>query len=119
MKFEKMSLAELGEFWMKDWEKESPKLEDPNNMRNWDNAVENVKSSASELEMLQFLHMLKEEYDVETVWNVREHLNLQFTEILQERLDQIEKSVKLLLKEHENEQANITIGQLNRLKGGI
>ncbi len=31
----------------------------------------------------------------------------------------IEKSVKVLLKENENKPANITIGQLNRLKGGL
>jgi len=31
----------------------------------------------------------------------------------------IEKSVKVLLKENENTPANITIGQLNRLKGGL
>ncbi len=31
----------------------------------------------------------------------------------------IEKSVKVLLKENENQPANITIGQLNRLKGGL
>ena len=41
-----------------------------------------------------------------------------FSEIF-DSLRVIEKSVKILLKEHENTSANITIGQLNRLKGGL
>ena len=41
-----------------------------------------------------------------------------FSEIF-DNMRAIEKSVKVLLKENENKPANITIGQLNRLKGGI
>ena len=41
-----------------------------------------------------------------------------FSEIF-DNLRVIEKSVKILLKENENKPANITIGQLNRLKGGL
>jgi hypothetical protein len=119
MDFRKMNLIELGEFWLKDWEKDSPKLEDPNNMRNWENAVEAAKRAASELELLELLHMFKEEDYIETIWNIKKHLTLRFTEMLEEKVRQIEKSVQVLLKEHDLEQANITIGQLNRLKGGI
>lgn len=36
-----------------------------------------------------------------------------------ERFETIERSLKVLLKEHENEPAKITIGALNRLKGGL
>lgn len=36
-----------------------------------------------------------------------------------EKIAAIEKTVIVLLKEKENEPANITVGQLNRLKGGI
>ena len=41
-----------------------------------------------------------------------------FSEIF-DSLRTIEKSVKILLKENEDTPANITIGQLNRLKGGL
>jgi len=41
-----------------------------------------------------------------------------FSEIF-DALRTIETSLKVLLKENENQPANITIGQLNRLKGGI
>jgi len=41
-----------------------------------------------------------------------------FSQIFED-LRAIEKSVKVLLKESENQPANITVGQLNRLKGGI
>ncbi|MHC4547113.1 MAG: hypothetical protein ACYSYL_21815 [Planctomycetota bacterium] len=111
MDFRKMNLIELGEFWLKDWEKDSPKLEDP--------TVEAAKRAASELELLELLHMFKEEDYIETIWNIKKHLTLRFTEMLEEKVRQIEKSVQVLLKEHDLEQANITIGQLNRLKGGI
>lgn len=119
MNFEKMNLLELGEFWKKDWESESPKLENPNTMRMWDNAVEFKKRTASELELLQFLHVVKDEEYIETVSNVRHHFFLVICESLQEQVEIIEKSVQMLLKEHEHEPAKITVGQLNRLKGGI
>ena len=41
-----------------------------------------------------------------------------FSEIF-DNIRAIETSVKVLLKEHENEPANITIGQLNRIKRGL
>ena len=41
-----------------------------------------------------------------------------FSTIL-ERIETIERSISVILKEHENEPAKITIGQLNRLKRGL
>ena len=39
--------------------------------------------------------------------------------LILERIGVIERSVSVLLKEHDHEPAKITIGQLNRLKGGM
>ncbi|MBD3405682.1 MAG: hypothetical protein GF411_06070 [Candidatus Lokiarchaeota archaeon] len=38
---------------------------------------------------------------------------------IRERVDEIENSVMVLLKEHEHTQSIITVGQLNRLRGGL
>lgn len=38
---------------------------------------------------------------------------------LLDRIESLETTVKVLLKEQEGKQANITVGQLNRIKGGI
>ena len=41
-----------------------------------------------------------------------------FSSIL-ERIETMERSLTVLLKEHENEPAKVTIGQLNRIKRGL
>ena len=41
-----------------------------------------------------------------------------FSSIL-ERIETIERSLSVLLKEHENEPSKVTIGQLNRIKRGL
>jgi len=51
-------------------------------------------------------------------WDKAVCSNYPFEQILS-RLDTIETSLNLLLKEHEGEPAKITIGQLNRLKNGL
>ena len=49
MKFEKMNLLELVEFWNKDRQKETAELEDVDTMRSGDKAVNAISSESSEL----------------------------------------------------------------------
>ena len=119
-KLENMNLAELWKFWFKDWEQETPQLEDPNMMRIWSKNVNRAIGESSLLELIQALHLTYEEIDyLEEEAAMREAVYKRICEGLEERVDTIEKSVQLLLKEHEHEAAKITIGQLNRLKGGL
>ena len=119
MKFKKMNLLELVEFWNKDWQKETAELENVDTMRSWDTAVNAVASESSELEILQALHSLKSEEYVETVYDLKLEFFERFASLLIEEVKELRISVEVLLKEHETEPARITIGQLNRLKGGI
>ena len=51
-------------------------------------------------------------------WNKSIYNSYPFSSIL-ERIETIERSLSVLLKEHDKEPAKITIGQLNRLKHGL
>ncbi len=51
-------------------------------------------------------------------WNESVTDSYPFSSIL-ERIETIERSISVLLKEHDKEPAKITIGQLNRLKRGL
>ena len=119
MKFKDKKLLELAEFWNKDWETESPTLEDTNTMRLWEQAINTAARESSELEMLQALHELKDIDYLGEIVNLRERFFESFAFSLLEEMKQLKISVEVLLKEHENEPARITIGQLNRLKRGI
>jgi len=119
MKFKDKNLLELAEFWNKDWEKESPELEDKNTMSLSDEAINAVACGSSEMELLQALHELKTEEYVETIYDLRSTFFERFASLLLEEVKELRTSVEVLLKEHENEPAKITIGQLNRLKGGL
>ena len=119
MEFKDKNLLELAKFWNKDWEKESPELENVDTMRLWDKAVNAAACESSELELLQALHELKSEEYVEMAYDLRHTFFEHFASLLLEEVKELRTSVEVLLKEHENEPAKITMGQLNRLKGGV
>ena len=119
MKFKDKKLLELAKFWIEDWKKESPTLEDPKKMRLWDNALIDANRKSSEMEMLQALHEFRDEDYIESIWAIRESFFDAFANSLIEEVKELRTSVEVLLKEHEIDPARITIGQLNRLKGGI
>lgn len=120
MEFKKMSLKELWQFWLKDWEQDAPKLEDTNTMREWEIVTDKAIDKATLYELIEALHISEKEfYYHDQLMNMRKAVFKYICEELEDRVDTIEKSVRLLLKEHEDQAANITIGQLNRLKGGV
>lgn len=120
MSFKEMNLKELWQFWIKDWKQEAPTLENTLTMRKWEDAINKAIERSSVLELIESLHITDTEIDyLEQVTYMRRAVFDYFCDSLQGQVNQIETSVKLLLKEHENEQADITIGQLNRLKNGI
>jgi len=124
-KFKEMSLLELAEYWNKDWSKEEPELDNDTLMREWESAVPEKIRCASELEILQFLHELREVDYLDVIGKARDGLRESIVWELTEKLGRVEKSLKVLLKETEAEQiphdkrANITPAQLSRLKGGL
>lgn len=119
--FEKMNLKELWKFWIKDWEQEAPELENVDTMCQWEKATDKRIGEATLFELIEANHIAyREEIDyLEQMDYMHKRIFSLICESLEERVDVIEKSVKLLLKEHEQEPAKITIGQLNRLKGGV
>jgi 2-succinyl-5-enolpyruvyl-6-hydroxy-3-cyclohexene-1-carboxylate synthase len=120
MTFENMSLKELWQFWFKDWEQDAPELENTDTMREWEDATDKAIGNATTLELLEALHIVDKESEwLDQVADMRKKVFQHICEPLQEQVNQIEISVKLLLKELEDEQSSITIGKLNRLKGGI
>lgn len=119
MKFKDMNLLELAKFWNKDMEKESPELDNTDTMYLWKEAVRATTHESTELEILQALHLFKEADYVEEIFNLRRDFLECFANTLLEEVKELRTSVEVLLKQHESTPANITVGQLSRLKGGV
>lgn len=118
--FEKMSLVELAEFYNMDWEREETLLEDTIVDSQWNAAIKTRLRSASYREMIDALHEFGDlEYTLEGEQAIEKQLRKDLLWRERERLDALEESVTVLLKQVEGEQANIKVGQLNRLKGGL
>jgi len=119
-KLEEMTIIELMEYWTEDWKQESPKLEDRGHYSKWATAVKKKTRTASILDLLKALDFTHTEIDyLEEITDMKARIGLELVGDLYEKVEQIEKSLQMLLKEHEHEPAKITVGQLNRLKGGI
>lgn len=120
MNLKDKDLAALAEYWVKDWAKESPVLEQVDHMEEWEQAVKHALNTATPREMIDFLHTWdkaeQEFYDPEK-W-VREAFFDYFASESQERLHRLEITVGTLVKELGSEQSTITRRQLVQLKGG-
>lgn len=115
-----MSIIELMEFWIEDWNKEEPSLEESSISNQWSELVTKKIRGESVLTLLKVLDLAHEDIDyLEELWKIRKYIGEALVGDLYEKVEQIETSVKLLLKEHDLEPAKITVGQLNRLKGGV
>jgi len=121
VKLEEMTIIELMEYWIKDWEQESPRLEhDKSHSSDWEDAVKKKIRASSVLTLLKALDVVHEDIDyLDVVTPMKDRIGLELVGDLYKNVERIEKSVQLLLKEHEHEPAKITIGQLNRMKGGL
>lgn len=119
MNFRKMKLLELAEFWSQDGEKESPELNDDKTMRLWEDAVNAISYASSDLEILQALHEFKDSDWLEEEDNLKQRFLESFAKDLLDEVKQLKTTVQVLLKQHEGEPANISVGELNDLKGGI
>ena len=118
-KFKEMNLVQLMKYFNEEWEKDEPELEDNTTSRLWENTVEEKIRTSSGLEILQALHEVKDIDYLEITVKMRDAFSEIFGYEYIEKLKRVIRSVKLLLKELENQQSSITIGQLNSIKGGI
>ena len=116
-----MNIIELVEYWASEWEKDTPLFENDAVASNeWDTLIRKRTRSSSIKDLIEVLHRCDaDDLDNPTFWAVGEQLAQNLVGDLYEKFAVLEKSVQLLLKEHEHETAKITIGQLNRLKGGL
>lgn len=119
MDFKEMNLLELIEFWYEDEKKEKPELQIEERMDLWISAYDAAVLKSSELEMLQALHNLKESEWVHDKNTLKKRFIDCFTADLLEEVKQLKTTVALLLKQHEGEPANISVHELNDLKGGL
>jgi hypothetical protein len=112
------SLPELAEFYVKDLNKPNPTLVAEDVAEEWNNAMRQAIFTASLKDKIEYLHIIQEmeNYDIEKP--VYDAIREELMDDVIGRLDQLEKTVYVLLKQHENDSANISVGQLNRLKGG-
>ena len=116
-----MSIIELMEYWQTEWSKDAPLFENDRVASNtFDYLMKEKARTSTFKELIEVLHMCDEgDFDNPTFWEVRSILSRDIVGSLYDDVEQMKKSVKVLLKENEDKPANITIGQLNRLKGGI
>ena len=116
-----MTIIELMEYWISEWTKDEPLFENDAVASNeWDTLMRKRARNASLKDLIEVLHRCDaDDFDNPTIWDIKTELGQHLVGDLYEKVEQIEKSVQMLLKEHEHEPAKITVGQLNRLKGGI
>ena len=119
-KIKDLSIIELMEFWTKDWATESPTLEDLSNMRVWEEVFKYRSKRATIKDMIEVRHIAdRADMDMPVLWDMGTMLAHAIAGDLYDTVETLTKSVQMLLKEHDKEPAKITMGQLNRLKGGL
>lgn len=116
-----MLLPDLIIFWNADWEKETPLLRTPDNHRIWAAALSNRSDIASPLEILQALHEYHKVSDewVEEIDEMKDKFLGHFAFTMQEQITALQNTVQVLLDHHKHDNANITIGQYNRMMEGM
>ena len=119
--FANMHLPDLIKYWNADWEKETPLLRNPDNNKIWTTALSNRSDIASPLEILKAL----QEYDntsdewVEAIDDMKDKFLGHFAFTILEQLEEVRNTVQVLLDHHKHDNANITIGQYNRIQEGM
>ena len=112
------SIMELMEYWIKDWETETPALENMSHFREWEVCFKKATNKATVKEMIDVWH-ISDGIDLELLWDMHEKIGKRIVGDLYDKVDTIETSLKLLLKEFGDQPAKITVNQLNRLKSGV
>lgn len=116
-----MNLVGLLKYWNTDWKKEDPLLSVQSNQTVWNNALFNRSDEASALEILQALNEFNKESDeyVEAIDDLKDKFIEHFTYTMKEQIENLQTTVQILLDHHQHDNANITIGQYNRMKDGM